>query len=187
MKKIIILIFCLGFIFLVALIINYQSSYSVTESVDSIHNKIVYFLRNSKYTDVIKEIRIKSQSNIDNRKYVLFYIDEKLAYAELKRGLNSKYKIVSVTTDINMLKYEIIKTNKSKYLFVIGKNADLKIDYIKAKVGVDEYTVTIPKELYFISYCPVFSWASLGEDPKTDTFKVFDNKNNDITSQIRIN
>ncbi len=42
-----------------------------------------------------------------------------------------------------MLRYEIIKTNKSKYLFVIGKNADLKIDYIKAKVGVDEYTALL--------------------------------------------
>ncbi|WP_024834081.1 hypothetical protein [Ruminiclostridium josui] len=187
MKKIIILFFCLVFIFLVAFIINYQLSYSVTDSGANIDNKIIYFLRNSKYANSTKEIRIKYQCNIDDRKYVLFYINKNLAYAELRRGLNSKYKIISVTADINMLRYEIIKTNKSKYLFVAGKNADLQIDYIKAKIGVDEYTVTIPKELYFISYCPVSSWASLAEDPSTDTFKVFDNKNNDITSKIRTN
>lgn len=185
MKKNRILLIGLVPIVLISLVVSYQFTYSVGVSNNNITKGLINFLKTSKYIHIGQSVKIESQSNIDNRKYVLFYIDEKLAYAELKRGLNSKYKIVSVTADINMLKCEIIKTNKSKYLFVIGKNADLKIDYIKAKVGVDEYTVTIPKELYFISYCPVFSWASLGEDPKTDTFKVFDNKNNDITSQIR--
>ena len=184
MKKIIILISCLVFIFLVGLIINYQLTYSVTDSVVDIENKIIYFLRDGKYNDSTKEIRIKYQCNIDDRKYVLFYINKNLAYAELKKGFISKYKIVSVTEDIDMLRCEVIKTNKSKYLFVAGKNASLQIDYIKAKIGVDEYKVTIPKENYFISYCPVPSWTSLAEDP--DTIRIIDRKDNDITDQITI-
>lgn len=184
MKRIIVLIFCIIFIFLIGLIINYQLSYSVTDSMDDIENKIADFLSSSKYNDSTKKISVENQCSIDDRKYVLFYIDKKLAYAELKKGFNSKYKIISVTEDIDMLRSEIIKTNKSKYLFITGKNADLQIDYIKAKVGVDEYKVTIPKENYFISYCPVPSWASLAEDP--NTVRVIDKKGNDITDNITI-
>lgn len=184
MNKIIILIFCLMFIFLVGSIISYQLSYSVTDSTSEITNKISSFLSNSKYNDNTKVISIRYQCNIDDRKYVLFNINKKLAYAELKKGFISKYKIVSVTEDIDMLRCEIIKTNKSKYFFVIGKNADLQIDYIKAKISVDEYKVTIPEEDYFISYYPVPSWASLGEDP--NTIRIIDRKGDDITEKILI-
>jgi hypothetical protein len=152
--------------------------------MDDIENKIAHYLSNSKFNDGTGKISAEYQCNIDDRKYVLFYINKKLAYAELKKGLNSKYKIISVTKDIDMLRTEIIKTNKSKYLFVAGKNADLQINYIKAKIGVDSYKVTIPKVNYFISYCPVPSWASLAEDP--NTVRVIDKKDNDITDNVRI-
>lgn len=163
--------------------INYQLKYSVNDSKDNIENKIAIFLNNSKFQNVNK-LNIAKECNIDTKKYVLFILNNKLAYAELRKGINSKYKILSVTADINMLRCEIIKTNKSKYLLVIGKNDNLKIDYIKAKVGVDEYKVIIPKEPYFISSCPVSSWASLGEDP--NTVRIIDKKGNDITGEITI-
>lgn len=184
MKRTFVLIFCIIFIFLIGLIINYQFKYSVDDSKDNIENKITIFLNKSKYKQKVNEINIVKECNIDTTKYVLFILNNKLAYAELRKGLNLKYKIISVTADINMLRYEIIKTNKSKYLFVIGKNDNLKIDYIKAKVGVDEYKVTIPKELYYISYCPVSSWASLVEDP--NTVRIIDKKGNDITGEIMV-
>lgn len=184
MKRTLVSIIGIVFILLITLIINYQLKYSVDSSKENIENKIVIFMNKSKPLQNINNIKIAKECNIDTTKYVLFILNNKLAYAELRKGLNSKYRIISVTTDINVLRCEIIKTNISKYLLILGKNDDLQIDRIKAKVGADDYNVTIPKEQYFFSYCQVPTWASLAEDPTT--VRIIDKEDNDITERISI-
>ncbi len=64
--------------------VSYQFTYSVGVSNNNITKGLINFLKTSKYIHIGQSVKIESQSNIDNRKYVLFYINKKLAYAELK-------------------------------------------------------------------------------------------------------
>ncbi|OPX42192.1 hypothetical protein CLHUN_39790 [Ruminiclostridium hungatei] len=160
MKKIVIIS---GFIlmFLAGFMILYSANYKVDTS--NMEKQLLLF--QNKYEKTVEKINTIDECNIDNKKFVLLSQDNNLAYAELKRGINDKYKIISVTDGFNSLRYEVIETKKGKYLLLAGSNPDFAIDYITARVNIEEYKIPIQKEPKFITFCRITSWASKSEDP----------------------
>lgn len=166
------------FIIFIGFIIYNQVSYTVNSN--NIEKQITAFINKKDIQN--QKISIQRECSIDSRKFVLFTINEQLEYAELKKGLNSKYKIINITSGFNLFRYDVIKTNKSKYLIMLGKNVDMQIDHIKAKVANEVYKISIPKENYFISYCKIPSWASLIQDPSE--LHIIDKADKEITGRF---
>lgn len=169
-----IIILCVGFVY-------YSKIYTIKNDIEIVKNSLIKFINRS--TVITKDIDIKEELNIDNKKYVFFVINNKLGNAELTKGINNKYKINSTGYASGSFRDEISKTNKGKYLILRGKNLDNKIAYIKVVLDDKEYKISIPQKEYYMVYCSV----------PTETERIFldinnlkfYNKNdNDITENI---
>lgn len=182
MKKLLVF-FSIIFILIIAIVFNYNLSYSIDNS--NTENEILAFINKSHYQQKVEKINIINESAVGNIKFVLVNMGTKTGYCELKRGLNAKYKIISVTSGFDEIKHEIVKTDNSAYLFIFGKNADKKISSIEANAGGEDFKILVPEGNNFIAYSKIPSWSSKVEDPRT--FRIFDNENNDITDKYSIN
>ncbi len=133
--------------------ISYSTTYRITDNKKQLENNILQFI--NRPTVIYNNIDIKQELNLDNKKYILFVINNTLGGAELTKGLNNKYKIEFIRHGSSYFRHEINKTNKGKYLIIKGKNYDLKIAYAKALLDNKEYKISIPQQEYFMVYCPV--------------------------------
>lgn len=179
MKKLYLVLFCI-------LILGfsgyfYNKSYNITNDKSILKNKIEQFINTN--DSVSNNIIIKQIIDIDNKKYVLFSIDDNFGNAELIRGLNGKYKIGYTEHGTNLFLYRVRKTNKQKYFIIFAKNYGMKIKTAKVLLKGQGYTINIPQQDYFIAYCPVSNDIDI-EFPKSTDFKLYDNNNNDITNDI---
>jgi hypothetical protein len=180
MKKSLSILSCL-LIISCTLLINYNRTYSISQSNKELEDSLVNWI--NRPATVTDSIDIKQSINIDNKKYVLFKINDSLGSAELTRGLNKKYKIDSTEYGTNIFEYRVQKTNKAKYFIINGKNYDMNINYIKVKLDNTEYKVDISKQEYFIAYCNV-SNDTQSIFPSGGDFKLYNKNNIDITDEI---
>jgi len=58
MKRSFVLIFCIIFVFLIGLMINYQLKYSVDDAKDNIENKLAIFLNKNKDQQNFNKIKV---------------------------------------------------------------------------------------------------------------------------------
>lgn len=169
-----IVILSIGFVY-------YSKVYKIKNDIEVVKNSLMKFV--NRPTIITKDIDIKEELNIDNKKYVFFLINNKLGDAELTKGINNKYKINTVGYGSGSLRHEITKTNKGKYLILKGKNLDNKIAYIKAVLDDKEYRISIPKKEYYMVYCSVPA-----ETERTfldiNNVKLYNMSDNDITDDI---
>ncbi|WP_068962679.1 hypothetical protein [Desulfosporosinus sp. BG] len=172
---------CILFIVFLKIVVNYNSIYSIGNN--NMEYNIKKFINRPKV--ITNNIYIKQTIDIGNRRYVLFTFNDYLGDAELVMGLNGKYKIESTNSGSNLFQYRVREINKSKYFVVAGKNYDLKIDYVKVNLDSNEYKIMIPRQEYFISYCPVTN-NTQSIFPIDSGFKLFDKNNIEITNDIYI-
>ena len=168
-----IIILCLGSIL-------YSKAYTITNDKKQLSENIVQFTNRN--TVVSNNIDIKQELNLDNKKYVLFIINNNLGDAELTKGFNNKYKIESTGYGA-FFKDEIYKTNKGKYLILKGKNPDKKIAYSKVILDNKEYKIIIPQQEYFMVYCEV-PIETQRIFPDSNNIKFYNSNNADITNEM---
>lgn len=169
---VIIIISCLGFIL-------YLRPYNIVDNKKQLAENIQQFINRPKGYN---NIDIKQELVIDNKKYVLFTMDDYTGFSELTKGFNNKYKIESVEYSSELLKDEIIKVKKEKYLLLRGKNCNNKIAYAKVKLDGVEYKINMPQD-YYIVYCKVpvetqRTWIEI------ENIRLFDINDVDITREM---
>ncbi|WP_298844294.1 hypothetical protein [Clostridium sp.] len=178
-KKNLILLLCLFII--ICIVFSYSMVYTLTDNKTQLKNNILQF--SNRPSIIYKTIDIKEELNLDNKKYILYIIDNTLGNAELTKGLNNKYKIETTGSGSNFFIPEIYKTNKGKYLILKGKNPDMKIVYAKVSVDNKEYRINIPKKTYFLVYCAVPSKTQIVY-PDANNLRLYNNNDVDITNKM---
>lgn len=180
MKKLI-LILSLILIVSVIVVFNYNKTFSISDNTKQMEYSIMKFInRPTTFTD---NINIKQTIDIDNKKFVLFISTDFLGIGDavLTKGINTKYEIDSTGYGSTIFQYGVQKTNKHKYFIVNGKNYDNKIYYIKTVLDGKEYKLNIPKQEYFISYCPV---SNDTQSIFPSSLAIYDKHGTDITNEI---
>lgn len=153
MKRFIFAILCALIIISVAFI-SYCKTYRVADNKKQLEDSIKQFI--NRPTETVNNIDVRQQLNIDNKKYVLYTIDNKtLGDAELTKGINNKYKIVTTVSGRGFFDTNMYKTNRGKYLVFKGENYDLKIAYLKVTIDNKAYKINIPQQEYFLVSCPI--------------------------------
>ena len=84
-----------------------------------------------------------TQSDQTNSSIVLFEMEnEHIGYVHFRKGWNGKYKIEAYRHGGNNVAYQVIKTNHGTYGLLVGKNPDLHIELITAKLMYEEFSFT---------------------------------------------
>lgn len=169
----VLIILCLGLFF-------YSGTYTIRNDRKQISENILLFINRG--TAVANNIDMKQELDIDNKKIVLFIINNNLGRAELGKGFNNKYKVESVGYGSGFLKHEIIKTNKGKHLILRGKNYNTKIAYVKVLLDNEEYKISIPQQEYFIVECEV-PIETQGKYLDLNNIGFYDSNDIDITDE----
>lgn len=144
------IIICIG---VVLIFIAYCRTYPILNDKTNIEKNILLFINRA--INKYDSIDIKQEINIDNKKYILYTTTDKIGFAELIKGLNNRYKI-SYTEHTNDFFYDkIVTTNKGKYIFLIGKNIDEKIQYSEVELEFNKYKIKIPPQEYFMVNCKI--------------------------------
>lgn len=165
---------CIGFVL-------YSAKYTVINDKKQLEDNIIRFI--NRPSVVANNIDIKQELNLDNKKYVLFVINNSLGEAELTKGFNNKYKIETTGYGSGFYRDEINKTNRGKYLIISGKNYENKIAYIKILLDDKEYKISIPKQEYFIVNCAV-PIETQQEFVGGNSIKFYNNNDIDITEEM---
>ncbi len=170
----VIMVTCIGFII-------YLSPYTISNNETQLEDIILRFI--NRPTAIAYNIDIKQELNLDNKKHVLYTIDNEMGEAELTRGINNKYKMEFVSYGSSLFKCDVRKTNKGKYIFLQGKNVDNEIAYVNVQSGSDEYRIDIPQQEFFVVSCPVPIDTQLGF-VAANTIKFFNNNDANITNEM---
>ena len=160
----------------------YLRNYRISDNKKQLEENIKAFI--NRPTVVVNNIDIKQELNIDNKKYVMYIIDNgTLGEAELTKGINNKYKIDSAGYGSGFFECEIYKTNKGKYLIIKGENYHMQIASIKVPVDDKVYKFNIPQQKYFLVYCPVPDQTEIIL-PDFNKIKIYDKNDIDITHEV---
>lgn len=170
----VVIVFCIGFIL-------YSRTYTIANNKKQLKSSIIQFI--NRPIVVFNNIDIKEELNLDNKKYVLFIINNCLGDAELTKGFNNKYKIESTGYGSGFFRDEIKQTNKGKYLILKGKNYNKKIAYAKVLLDNKEYKIIIPQQEYFMVYCAV-PIKTQRVFPDANDIKFFNSSDVDITNDV---
>ena len=184
MKRLLLILLCaLITIAIIAAIIlvSYSKKYTITDNKEQLEDNIKQFINRP---DIVTDnIEIKQELNLDNKKYVLFMINNSLGMAEVTKGFNNKYKIDFTEYGGGYFRDRVIDTNKGKYLTLAGKNYNMKIAYSKVLFEGKEYKISIPQQEYFISYSAV-PIETISTFPATQDIKLYDKDGTDITDDM---
>jgi hypothetical protein len=130
------------------------------------------------------EVLLKNKCSIDNILIVSYSVNNGMnGYSVLKKIEDDSYNILTTGYGTNTIEFPVITTNKGKYLVVIGKEYNKKIQYVKVELENKKYIFETSGESNFIQYYMVKSetTSSYGSN-----FWLFDNANNNITGEITL-
>lgn len=180
MKK----IFWLTFVFLAFILITiqlYNKTYYITDENICLSNELLKTINKPKIIGTVLDI--KQSINIDNKKYILYTIDKFIGEAELKKGINNKYKLEYTSFSEDMLQYRVQTTRNGNYFVMDGKNQGKLISSLKITIDKRDYTIKVPEQDFFIVYCPV-SENVQNKFPTSDNLKLLDKSDKDITIDV---
>ncbi len=149
-RKIYIIIIVLTFI--VLSILDYGRKYPIEDDLDQIGTCILSYI--NRPTIIYDDIDIKETLDIDNKKYILFTLDNTIGFSEFIKGYNHKYKYyVASHGGSNLFGGRVYETNKGKYIVIYGKNQGIKYKSVTVTLDNKKYKFELPqKEYYIIHY-----------------------------------
>ena len=151
-SKIYIIIFVLTFI--VLSILDYGRKYPIEDDLDQIGICILSYI--NRPTIIYDDIDIKETLDIDNKKYVLFTLDNTIGFTELIRGYNNKYKYhFAIHGGSGSFGGSVYETNKGKYIIIYGRNQSIKYKSVTITLENKNYKIELPQNEYYLSYCRV--------------------------------
>lgn len=165
---------------LAILITFYYLGYPISANNTNIKESIVSFLKEDY---ALEDITIYDSITIDNRKYVLATLGDRLARIDLVKGIHNAYKIDCIESNTHTLCHDIVDIHKRKYILLKRKNPNLIISKINFILDSTKYSVNIPHTPYFLTYLEIDPNT---EDihPKLDSIKFYNDNQIDITSLI---
>lgn len=117
----------------------------------------------------------------DTATYITLFQLEKgnYGYAQLTKGINGKFRIERSGHGINIASYEVVDTNKGKYMILYGRNPNFKIDHISVKSKHEDFGFIsdVAKDEIFIKYKEI---SSDFKKPFPAKLTFFDKNNNEI-------
>jgi len=150
MRKRVVIIFIFILFLIIAISVFILFSFFGIYKIED--NEYQFAINIKQRLNVTGNVDIKQVVSIDNKKIVLFTIDENIGEAEFIRGINKKYKIGATGYGNNLIRYQIVETSKAKYLIMGGQNFELKINRAKVLLENIEYRIDIPQQDYFLTY-----------------------------------
>ena len=185
MKRLFLILLCalLTISIVVAIIlVSCSNKYTIADNKGQLEDNIKQIINRP---DIVTDkIEIKQELNLDNKKYVLFVINNSLGRAEFTKGFNNKYEIDGAGYGGGSYYCaEVFKTNKGKYLIMTGVNYNMKIAYSKVLLEGNEYKISIPQQEYFIAYSAV-PIETISTHPDPQFTKLYDKNDTDITDDM---
>lgn len=160
----------------------YATNFQIRNNEENIKVGVEEFL--SKGSSSKNDTVIKGLVDIDNKKLVFFTLNSQLGYAELKNGLNNKYKVEYAGYSTNLFQNRVTITNKGQYLWIMGKNYNSEIKRIVLSMDGKDYDFDIPKDSeYFTKYTKVLPIPITGSKFPSET-RIYDINGNDITNKV---
>jgi len=173
----VILVFSLGYS------LFYINQYGINNDKTSIQSSLEFWLNRGSQEGLDPKILEMVQLD-DTTSYITLFQLENGNYGlgQLIRGLNGKFKFEGLWYGIglyNPSSYEIIDTNKGKYMVLYGGNPGLKIEHIKAISANEEFRFTsdVSKIESFIKYEKIPSDL---KNPFPAKLIFYDKNNNEI-------
>ena len=191
-KKVLLLIV---FIFVFGILImgyeivtDYNKTYSISGDREQLEKSIKQYVNlsfiipdtnnNFHPDDIIKQVVV-----INNYQFVLIKLHDDLAYVELVRGLNNKYKFGGMESTMSPFLFSMKEINKANYIAIFGRNLDKRINYAEVTLYGKKFKINIPKEEYFIVFYPI-SISNKSIMLKKADFELFDINSFDITKEM---
>lgn len=128
-------------------------------------------------------IVIKNKCYIDNILITSYSINNGMTgYAILQNEKDDIYIIKTFNYGFNIVDYPIITTATGKYLVVIGKEYNTKVQSLRIELENNKFDFEINNEQYFIKYCnvPKNLKSSYGE-----SYVFLDENKNNITGIVK--
>lgn len=162
-------------------------SYSIEYKIPDDKKQLGLSIMNSGDPELMRNVdefpEIKKDLDLDNKKFIFCTFSDCTGYAELARGFNNKYKIISDGRGGNYIDNRIFETNQSKYLIFWGKNPHIKIAYVSAELEGNKYKVMVPHQEYYMAYCEVPA-KTQSQFVSIENIKLFDANDVDITNDM---
>lgn len=160
--------------------IIYATNFPIRNNEEDIKMGVEEFLNKGSSSKI--ETVVKGLVDIDNKKLVFFTLNSQLGYAELKHGLNNKYKVENAGYGTNLFQDRVVITNKGQYLWMMGKNYNNEIKRIVLSVDGKDYEFDIPKDsAYFAKSTKLIPITESKFPSKT---RIYDINGNDITNKV---
>lgn len=170
---------CVGYL------LNYFNQYHIEDDNISIESNLKFWLNRNRGSEeelkpnVIETVQLDGTTSY----FTLFKLEkENYGHVHLIKGVNGKFKVQGLgygTGLYNPSSFQIIDTNKGKYMVLYGGNPILKINHITAKSTLEEFGFTsdVSKNENFVKYEKI---PSNVEKPFLAKLIFYDKSNNEI-------
>lgn len=164
----------------------YLNQYHIEDNDASIQSNLDTWLNRPNSEEINPKVLKVEQLEDTTSHIILFQLDNgDYGYARLVKGINGKFKMdiaghgSGQGTGLNDASYQVIDTNKGKYLIVYGGNPDLKIDHILAISQLDayEYIFDVSEDKMFIHSTKIPTGI---EGPFPTRLSFYDNADDEI-------
>ncbi len=121
-------------------------------------------------------VQIRQMQDVDNMRIVLFTTESQIGEAELMKGPNNKYKLISTGHGTNEIRSRIMETNKKQYIRILGRNTN-GVSNILTLIDGEKYELPVMEEDFFIAISPL---ARKTERKFPSGSVLYDNQGNEI-------
>lgn len=160
----------------------YLNQYHIEDNDTAIQTNLETWL-NRPHGEEINPTVLKVEQLEDTTSHIiLFQLDNgDYGYSRLVKGVNGKFKIdiAGYGTGFHNASYQVIDTNKGKYMILYGGNPDLEVDHILAAAHTGEYDFTfdVSEDKTFLQFAKIPTGV---ERPFPVELSFYDRDNNEI-------
>ncbi|QBP39732.1 hypothetical protein [Paenisporosarcina antarctica] len=178
------LLFFISMIVIVALgySLYYFNQYHIEDNDLSIQSNLETWLNRPNGIEINPKVLKVEQLGDTTSHIILFQLDNgNYGYSRLVKGVNGKFKIdiAGYGSGFHNSSYQVIDTNKGKYMILYGGNPDFKIDHILATAHTGEYDFIfdVSEDKTFLQSAKIPTGV---ERPYPVKLSFYDNDNNEI-------
>ena len=170
----IIIVLCIGFS------LFYINQYSINNDERSIQSSLKEWLNRASEEELDPNVLETVQLDDTSSYITIFQLENgNHGYSHLIKGINSKFKIQHSGHGTGLVSYQVIDTNKGKYMILYGRNPNLNIDHISLKSIHEDFgfDADVSKNEIFVRYEDV---PSDFKNPFPANLTFYDKNNNEI-------